>query len=282
MLQIDQTVPLESCPYRARSLAFWPCSSTYWCALDEKAARADGRVVDLVTGLGLGELDQQPDDLGGCVELATLLAGAVGEELDQVLVGGTEQVGELEVVVDQHELRLVEVVEKILPLLVRDLGLALDGVEVDVVLQHTGEGVVLVLDRGNCLVEHVADVVLEVLQRGNKFAVLVSPGLVPAGANRDEKGLAVRSLVLQQLLEQFRFVLEVCKVLLAELLPLAVELIRKPLQKQHPEDELLELRGVHLAAQDVRGLEEEGLELGEGDLVSAQYALSPVARLHNI
>ena len=136
-------------------------------ALDQHAARADGRVVDLIARRGLHELHQQADDFAGRVELAALLAGAVGEILDQVFVGGAEQVGELEVVVDQHELRLVEVVEQVLPLLVGDLGLALDGVEVDVVLQHAGEGVVLVLDGGDGLVEHVADVVLEVLQRRN-------------------------------------------------------------------------------------------------------------------
>ena len=56
-------------------------------------------------------------------------------------------------------------------------------------------------------------------------------------------------------------------VLLAELLALAVELVGEPLQEQHSEDEFLELGGVHLAAQDVGGLEEEGFELGEGDLL---------------
>ena len=37
-----------------------------------------------------------------------------------------------------------------------------------------------------------------------------------------------------------------------------------PLQEQHPEDVLLELRGIHLPAQDVGGREEVALELREG------------------
>ena len=122
--------------------------------------------------------------------------------LDQVFVGRAEQVGELEVVVDQHELGLVEVVEQVLPLLVGDLGLALDGVEIDVVLQHPGKGVVLVLDGGDGLVEHVADVVLEILERRDLVAVLIRPGLMPAGADGDEEGLAVGGLVFQQFLRR--------------------------------------------------------------------------------
>jgi hypothetical protein len=48
-------------------------------------------------------------------------------------------------------------------------------------------------------------------------------------------------------------------------LALEVELVGQALQEQHAEDEFLELRGIHLAAQDVGGLEQEGFELGEGD-----------------
>jgi len=40
------------------------------------------------------------------------------------------------------------------------------------------------------------------------------------------------------------------------------------LQEKQAEDELLELRGIHLATQDVGGLEEEVLELGKGDFVA--------------
>ena len=51
------------------------------------------------------------------------------------------------------------------------------------------------------------------------------------------------------------------EVPLAELLALTVELVGEPFQEQHSEDELLELGGIHLAAQDVGGFEQEGLEL---------------------
>jgi len=43
-----------------------------------------------------------------------------------------------------------------------------------------------------------------------------------------------------------------------QLLALAVKLVGESLQKEHAEDEFLELRGVHLAAQYVRGFEEKG------------------------
>ena len=42
-----------------------------------------------------------------------------------------------------------------------------------------------------------------------------------------------------------------------------LEHVRAPLQEQHPEDVLLELGGIHLAAQDVGGREQMPLELGE-------------------
>ena len=45
------------------------------------------------------------------------------------------------------------------------------------------------------------------------------------------------------------------KVFFRRLLPLAVEFVRKALEKEHPENEFLELRGVHLAAQNIGRLE---------------------------
>ena len=201
----------------------------------------------------------------GRIELAALLAAAVGEELDEVLVGGAEQVGELEVVVDEDEPGLAEVVEQVFPLLVRDL--ALHRVEVDVVLQHPDERIIVVLNGRDGLVEHVAEVKLEVLQCWHEIAVFVLPGRVPACSHGHKEGLAEGCLVFEQLGDEIRLVFEVCEGLLSELLAFAVELIRKPLQEQHAKDELLEFRGVHLAAQDVGGLQEEGLELGERDFL---------------
>ena len=241
--------------------------------LDQEAPRTRGGIVDGVARLGLGELHQEANHLARGIELAALLARAVREELDQVLVSRAQQVRELKVVVHQHESRLVEVVQQVLPLLVGDLGLALDRVEVDVVLQHPGQGVVLVLDGGDGLVEHVADVVLQVLQGRHLLAVLISPGFMPTGANRHKEGLTVGGLVLQEFFNKRRLFLEVCIVSAAKLLPFPVELVRQPLDEQHPKDELLELGSVHLAAQDVRSLQEEGLKLREGYLFGVQYIL---------
>ena len=93
---------------------------------------------------------------------------------------------------------------------------------------------------------------------------------MPPCAHRNKEGLAKGGLVFQQFLDQLGLVFEMGEVLLAQLLALAVELVGQALQKEHPEDEFLELRSVHLAAQDIRGFEEEGFELGEGDLFSGQ------------
>ena len=56
--------------------------------LDQEAAGAGGGVVDRVAGLGPGELHQQAHHFRRGVELAALLARAVREVLDEVLVGG--------------------------------------------------------------------------------------------------------------------------------------------------------------------------------------------------
>ena len=104
--------------------------------LDQHAAGASGGVVDAHALARLENLDHEPHHLAGRVELAALLACAVGEVFDQVLVGRAQQVGKLEVVVDQHELGLVEVVDQVFELGVGDLALVVDGgVEVDVA-QH--------------------------------------------------------------------------------------------------------------------------------------------------
>ena len=87
---------------------------------------------------------------------------------------------------------------------------------------------------------------------------------MPAGADGHEECFAVGGLVFEQLLQQSG-VGDVGEILLAQLLALAVEFIRQPLEEQHAEDEFLELGGIHLAAQDVGGLEQEAFELGERD-----------------
>ncbi len=179
--------------------------------LNQKAAGADRGVVHCLPGGGLGNLHQQAYYLGGGVELAAFLAGAVGEILDEVFIGCTQQVRELESVVDERP-EGVEVVEQVLPLLIADLGLALDLVEVDVVLEYAGERVVFVLEPGDGLVEHGADVVLEVLEGGHLRAVVVPPGFVPACPHGHIESFAVGGLVFQQLGQEFELVVQMGKV----------------------------------------------------------------------
>ena len=197
-------------------------------ALDQEAAGADCGVVDFLAGGGFDQLHQQAHDLDRRVEFAALLAGAVSEELDQVLVGGAQQVRELEIVIHQHELRLVEMVEQVLPFLVGNLGLALNGVEVDVVLQDVGERFVLILNGGERLVEHVADVLFQVLERWDLVAVLVGPGLVPARAYGHEEGVTVGRLVFENLVQDGG-VGDVRVVLAPQRLALEVEFVREAL-----------------------------------------------------
>ena len=53
----------------------------------------------------------------------------------------------------------------------------------------------------------------------------------------------------------------------AQRLPVAFELVAQPLEEEHAEDVLFVLRGVHVAAQDVAGLEEQAFQAGEGEFV---------------
>ena len=128
--------------------------------LNQKTPGADSRVINRVPGLGFYELDQQSDNLGGRIKFAALFTSTVGKILDQVFIRRAEQIRELEVVVHQDKARLVEVIEQILPLLVGDLGLSLDFVEIDIVLEYACKRIVLILDGGNGFVQHIADIML--------------------------------------------------------------------------------------------------------------------------
>lgn len=71
--------------------------------VDQHAARADARVVDPHVLGGGEEFDHHADHGARGVELAALASGRVRELLDQVLVRGTDQVGELEVLRTQPD-----------------------------------------------------------------------------------------------------------------------------------------------------------------------------------
>ena len=106
--------------------------------LDQHAAGPAGRVVHAHAGLRIDDFHQGAYHFGRGVELARLLAGGIGEELDQVFVGRAEQVRELEVLVAQRD--LLEVLDEIGQGIVVERALADLAVEVDV-LEHVLQGI---------------------------------------------------------------------------------------------------------------------------------------------
>ena len=227
--------------------------------LDQHAARTAGGVVDRHALLRLDDLDHHADDFGGRVELAALLARAVGKILDEVLVGRPQQIGELEVVVAQRD--FVEVLDERDQRAVVHRPLADAAVEVDP-LQHVLERVrVGVFDGGQGLVQPRTD---RRFQVGDADVTALFVGGTPAGFQRhveivlvgvgklffDQVGLHAPPLVLGF---QRGTVL--------------AELVAHPFQEQHPEDVFLVLRGIHVAPQDVAGFEQLPFQAGQRQLL---------------
>lgn len=86
---------------------------------------------------------------------------------------------------------------------------------------------------------------------------------MPAGADGDEESLSIGKFVFKDFLQKSG--VGDVGVFLADAVALAVELVGEAFEEEEAEDEFLKLGGVHFAAEDVGGLEEEGFELGEGD-----------------
>ena len=150
--------------------------------LNQHAAGSTGGVVNRHAGLGIYDLNQAADDIGRGVELAGLFAGRIGEEFDQVFVGGTEQVGKLEVFVAQWD--FLKILDEIRENGVVERALSDFAVEVDV-LEHVLQGIdVGVFERFERLVQTGADVGLEVAD------------FFPASLFGDKKGEFVRVLEL--------------------------------------------------------------------------------------
>ena len=103
ILQMAQVPPLSSCPASSRLRGSPPTSWTYCFDWINMPPEPQVGIVDRHAFLRLDQLDHQPDDLGGRVELAALLPGTVGEVFDEVLVGRPQKVRELEVVVTQRD-----------------------------------------------------------------------------------------------------------------------------------------------------------------------------------
>ena len=151
-------VPILSCPKKRDIVGIAAALANVLARLDQHAARTAGRVVDAHPRLRVDDFDEHADDLGGRVELAALLAGGVGEELDQVLVGRAEQVGKLEVLVAQRD--LLEILDEVRQRVVVERALADLAVEVDV-LEHVLKRIDvgrMILDRFERFVETRADI----------------------------------------------------------------------------------------------------------------------------
>ena len=230
--------------------AFPPCSSTY--SLDRMSmppSPSTGRRPH-ARAAAATRSHHHPHDGARRVELAALLARRVGELADQVLVRGAEQVGELEVLVAQPVLG--EVVDQVAQLPVRDRGLADLAGEVDVLDHALQRRVFVLLQRGERLVQPVAD----------GLGVQLVPQVLPARLGRDEESRPrSRSAMSAALLRARAGPCPRLDMLGDQPLPVGLELIGAALQEQHPEDVLLELRGIHLAAQDVRRREQVPLQL---------------------
>ncbi len=226
--------------------------------LDEHTARPGTRIVDAHAFLRFDQLDHHANDFGRRVELATLFARTVGEVFDEVFVGRTEQIGELEVVVGEGD--VVEVLDErhqgvVIHRPLADLAIEVDPLEH--VLQRVGVGV---LDGGQGLVQPGADRGLQVGDA--RVAALFVLG-TPAGIERHEEVVLVG--IVELLFDQGGLE-ALALVLSGELVPVGGELIAQPFEEQHAEDVFLVLRGVHVASQDVAGLKELPLQPGQRQL----------------
>ena len=134
------------------------------------------------------------------------------------------------------------------PLLVRDGGLTNLAVEVNM-LQDTLKGEVRMLQFRKRLVQPVAHTMVDFV-----------PDVGPTSLLRDEEGIPVE---VRKLSPRFRLRLAAsrCYLLTNDSFSLGFELVRRSLQEEHPKDVFLELRGIHLPAQDVCRREEMPFEL---------------------
>ena len=214
-------------------------------ALDQHAPGPGRRIADAHPLGRRQQLDDELDDHPRRVELTALLAGVVGELLDQVLVGAAEQVELGHAVVAQRDLG--EVLDE-----PREHGVAVLRVAEPalVVVVDAGEDAfqrgVLLLQRGARLVERLADVRGPLLDgappRPVRYEELVLIGVGP----RDVLGHAVGD----------------------QLLGLLLEPVREPFQEEQAEDVGLVVAAVDRPAQDVGRGPEVLLELGDAQRLS--------------
>ena len=183
------------------------------------------------------------------VELAALLARRVGEVADQILVGGPEQVGELEILVAEPKPR--KVVDQVTPFPVRNPGIADPPVEVDV-LEHPLQGDVALLQGGQGFVQSVTHLMVEIIAQ-----------ILPSGPGRNKEGVCVEVGIVGPLL-RFRLTLTLVEPAFDNSTAFQLEHVASPFQEQDPEDVLLELRRIHLPPKNVGGSKKMALKLWQG------------------
>ncbi len=244
ILQMAHVPRFFSCPKSERFLRVLPVPLQVVRALDQHAARAAGRVADAHPLLGSSSSTISSHHHPRRVELAALLAGVVGELLDQVLVGAPEHVRLGEVRVAEVDLREVlhQPGEHDVAVAWRRRACARRCSRCPASTPSSAG--VLLFQRGARLVERVAEV------RGDLL------DLRPARPLRDEELVLVGVLGVVAALDQG--------------LALLVEAVRQALQEEQAEDEVLVVGGVDRTAQDVRRRPEVAFEAVDGEALAGR------------
>ena len=130
---------------------------------------------------------------------------------------------------------------------------------------------VRLLQRREGLVEPVADVLVDLVEE-----------VLPARLLGDEEGLGVEVRAVRPASSPAPAVLPLASSAATTLWRSSSNWSERPLQEEHPEDVLLELGGIHLAAEDVRGREEVAFELGEGELAEIRRRMIRSTFRHHV
>ena len=224
---------------------------------DQQRAGAAGRVADGVAGLRRRQLRQQPGDRSGGVELTGFLAGVGGEAGNEVDVALADNVA-AHLGRAQVEGGFGEVFQEVPEAAIAVLGAAEVGLGVEVdVAEHAVElGAVGVFDGRQRPVDALADVGL--------VALFVE--VVEARPHRQDEALALQPAADARLVA-------------SEPLPVGgnvvVPQVGDVLQKQHHQDVVLVLAGIHDAAEGVAGGPRRLVHLGLCDAIRHGVFLYP-------
>ena len=220
---------------------------------DQHAAGAAGRIVNPHARAGFEHAHHQPNHVARGIEVTPLLARRLGEHVDQKFVGAAEQVGELKILVTQPV--TVEMAHQILARLVTDHPPGPLGARKLDVPQDMGQGVVVLLQTQQGLVEPPTEGLGGVIQLGVQ--------IVPTGVGWDKEGVEIVRVLA---VAPFRLVLNQTLGDLSADNPLALglELVRTAFEKQQSEDVILVGGGVQsLLSQPVGSAIKVTFQLGK-------------------